>query len=122
MLRLTLANWPTPAERIAALESELRVVRQQQRTALVTAIAAIIGPGVTFSARSLWQHRRLSPDLALALEDAGLRTTKQLGKALRALCGHGLELVKRENHGRRWAVSVASDWHGDAGPAAANRG
>jgi hypothetical protein len=89
------------AARIAALETELVELRQQQRTELVVTIAAVIGPGVAFSARELWEHRVISPALASVLAELGLTSARQLGKKLRQL---GLERVGVDEHGAVWLV------------------
>jgi hypothetical protein len=54
---------------------------------------------VAFSARELWAHRLVSPALAAALEDAGIRTARQLGKRLRRL---GLARLGADHDGAIW--------------------
>lgn len=91
-------------DRIAAVEAELRELRQQQRRELVAAIAGLVGPRVMFSAGELWAHRAVSPALATAFDDAGIRNARQLGKRLRQLRGHGLERLGADNCGAIWIV------------------
>lgn len=89
------------ARRIKQLEAELAMLRGRQRDELVVAIVTVVGPGVVFSARELWDHRRASPALAAAFADAGIRSVKQLGKRLRAL---GLTRVGADNTGALWTI------------------
>ena len=90
------------ARAIARLEAELAALRQQQRQALVAEIVVAVGPGVVFSARELWEHRRASPDLAAAFADAAIRSPKSLRKKLRQLCGSGLDRVGVDHDGALW--------------------
>ena len=91
------------AARIAQLETALLELRQQQRTELVVAIAAVIGSGVVFSARELWEHRVVSPALACAFDELGIHSPRQLGKKLRAL---GLERIGADHDGALWTCSA----------------
>jgi len=113
---------PTLAARIAALEAELRALRRQQADALVLAIASVIGLDIAFSTRSLWRHRRVSPELHDAVRALGIRNTRQLGARLhqRQDCDvDGLVLVRvgRDVDGVIWALTVRDDCHRDAGAA-----
>jgi len=89
----------TPAECIAIIKMRLAEFQEQQRLDLVTTIARVVGPGVCFSARDLWQHRELHPDLYNALDEAGIQSPRQLGKKLRAL---GLTRIGTDEHGAVW--------------------
>lgn len=102
---------PTVTMRIAALEAELQALRQQQRAELRDTIVSIIGPNVVFSARELWEHRAVSRVLEQALSESGIHSPRQLGKKLRALCGHGLASLGREPGGSLWVVQVREDLH-----------
>jgi len=102
-------------ERIAALEAELEQLRQQQR--LIGTIAAIVGPGVAFSAGELWHHQAIDPDLRTAFDAAGIRSPRQLGKRLRQLCGAGLTRIGEDRAGVLWTVEVPDDFHRDPCPA-----
>jgi hypothetical protein len=92
-------------ERIAALERELQQLREQQRLELVVTIASIVGSGCCFSARELFAHARVSPELAAAFADAGVDSGRVLGKLLRTLCGRGLERIGADEHGAIWTCS-----------------
>ncbi len=96
----------TPSARIAALERELAALREEQRRALVAEIVIVVGPGIVFSARELWQHRRASPALAVAFADAGIHTPRQLGKRLQRLCGSGLARVGQDHDGALWTCAT----------------
>jgi len=93
------------AARIAFHEAALAALKQEQRAAIVAAIAITIGPGVTFSARELFQHRVVSPELAAAFSDAGIHNARVLGKRLRQLCGHGLDRVGADHDGAIWTCA-----------------
>lgn len=93
-------------DRIVRLEAELAALRQQRRAALVRAIAASIGPGIAFSARELFLHRVVNPDLAAALRDAGIKDARQLGKRLQQLRGSGLDRIGADHDGAIWIVSA----------------
>jgi hypothetical protein len=95
---------PTIAARIKVLEDELRGLRAQQRTDLVAAIAQVIGNGVLFSARELFDHAAINQDLAAALVDAGIHNARVLGKRLRQMSGSGLDRVGADHDGAIWAV------------------
>lgn len=102
---------PAPAfaslrEEAAALEQRLAAIRQQQRQELVAAISLLIGPGVVFSARELFAHRVVSPELAAALDDAGITSVRKLGKRLRQLCGacSALERIGLDHNAALWMV------------------
>jgi hypothetical protein len=90
-------------DRIRAHERALAGLRQLET--LAGTIALIIGPGVAFSARELFDARLLSPELAAALEDAGISSPRQLGIRLRRCCGSGLERLGVDEHGAIWQVS-----------------
>lgn len=96
---------PDLAARIAALQIELAALRQQQRAELIATIATVIGPGVVFSARELWQHRHASVELAAAFRDAQIHSPRQLGKRLRQLCGSGLARVGADHDGAVWTCA-----------------
>jgi hypothetical protein len=95
----------TLADRIAALETELNALRQQQLDALIAVIASSVGPGVAFSARELWAHRQVTPALTAAFKELGIRSPWQLGKRLRRLCGRGLACIGHDKCGAIWIVS-----------------
>ena len=73
------------ADRIQQLRSELAALERLQRQAQHDTIAAIIGPRVSFSAKELWQHQPLYPELAALFAEAGIQNARQLGKRLPAL-------------------------------------
>lgn len=97
---------PSLAGRIAALEHELEALRRLE--ALAGTIATIIGPGVLFSARELFEYRLVSPELEAALEAAGIHNARQLGKRLRQACGAGLARVGADEHGAIWMVAESA--------------
>jgi hypothetical protein len=105
--------------RLAALDSERRVLCAQATEALVIAIAEAIGHHV-FGADDVMRHARLlSPPLQHALQQAGVASARQLGKFLRhwhrhPVRGLALERVDRDSAGIVWAVSVR-DLHHEAG-------
>ena len=94
------------AARIAHLETELHALRTQQRAEFIATIAIVVGPGVVFTARELFQHRVVSPALAAAFIDAGIYNARVLGKRLRGFCGHGLERVGADHDGAIWMCSA----------------
>ncbi len=94
------------AARIVELEAELAALRRQQRRALVAVILIVVGPGVVFSARELWQHRAVSRELAAALDAAGIRSPRSLGRRLGQLCGSGLDRVGVDHDGALWTCST----------------
>lgn len=96
-----MVSQPSRREQIAALERQLADLRDQQRADLVLAIVLIIGAGVAFSAAEVWAHQAVHVELAEALEDAGIRSPRQLGKKLRSL---GLERVGADHDGAIWIV------------------
>jgi hypothetical protein len=61
----------------------------------------VVGSGVAFSARELWQHQRVSPPLAAALADLGIVSIRQLGKLLQR---SGLQRLGEDEHGVIWTV------------------
>ena len=80
----------------------------------MSGVSTLIGPGVLFSAAELWCHQRVSPELRLALADAGITSTRHLGKRLQQLQGHALRglmlhRVGVDKAGASWTVSVARD-------------
>lgn len=87
---------------IAALEARLGVLRARQRGELVAVISVLIGPGIAFSARELFDHRLVSPELGAALEAAGLTSVRQLGKKLRQL---GLSRIGVEHNAALWMIA-----------------
>jgi len=92
------------ADRIAFHESALAALRQEQRAAIIAAIALAVGPGIVFSAGELWERQVLAPELRTAFAEAGIHSRKQLGKKLRQLCGGGLTRVGEDRAGVLWAV------------------
>lgn len=94
------------ADRIQGLEHELAALRQQQQADLVATIVTVIGGHVVFSARELWQHQVVHPELRDAFRDAGIASPKQLGKRLRQCCGCGLERIGADRAGAIWTVIV----------------
>jgi hypothetical protein len=98
------------AERIAALESELLTLRQQQREQFLLIIARRIGPGVAFSALELLDHARVDPVLADVIAPAST-TPKQLGRRLRTLAGAVIGVVRlvrvdRNADGCIWSIDI----------------
>jgi hypothetical protein len=87
------------AARLRALRLEVAELEQRTREDLRRTIVTIVGPGVAFSARALFDHRVVSPELAEAFADAGLHNARQLGKKLRQL---GLLRVGVDEHGAIW--------------------
>jgi len=87
------------ASRLAQLRAEVAALEEQQRAEIVAAVALFVGPGCTFSAREVWEHRIVSPPLSNALADAGIRNARQLGKKLRAL---GFDRIGVDERGVVW--------------------
>jgi hypothetical protein len=103
--------------RIAALETELRQLKQQQRLALIVTIASRIAPGVVFSARELWRHQVVDRRVSETLGVLGIRNARQLGRRLQQLehdhvDGAALLRVGRDHTGILWTVQI--DSHRDA--------
>jgi hypothetical protein len=92
-------------QRIAWHEAELARLRQQQREQLVTTLRAIVGPGIAFNARELYEHQAVSPELRALFVDHRIRTPRQLGKWLRQLCGRGLARIGVDHCGAIWIVT-----------------
>lgn len=101
---------PSTAARIRDLRLELAALEQRQRDELLATIAAVVGSGVCFSARELFELRGLSGELRQAFDDAGIRSPKQLGKKLRQL---GLTRIGENGAGVLWTVEVPDDFHRD---------
>jgi hypothetical protein len=59
-----------------------------------------------FSARELFAHRVVAPELAAAFDAAGIRDARVLCIRLRQLCGSGLMRVKTDNRGAMWTVEA----------------
>ena len=106
--------------RIAALEHELRELRQQLHEQLLVTIAGIVGDRA-FSARELWQHaQQVSLELREAFDQAGITSTRQLGKRLQRIGrenGGGvptisLERLGADHDGAVWRVRVLTDSQG----------
>ena len=91
------------AQRIAWHRAQLAALEHQQREDLIGSIAAVVGAGVAFSAKELFAHRRISPALASAFDDARITSAKQLGKKLRQL---GLTRVGEDRDGALWTVDA----------------
>ncbi len=100
---LTLVQPPALSRigRIHALETELAALKQQQRDALKAAITLDIGANIVFNAKDLFEHRLVSPVLASAFDEAGIRSPRQLGKRLKQL---GLERVGEDRDGVLWQL------------------
>jgi hypothetical protein len=96
------------AARIAALEADLREVRDQQRDAQLVAIADSV-QGHVFSATELLAHAAVDGALRQALD--GAATPKQVGQRLKALVGRAiggrrLVCVGRDGPGCIWAIEI----------------
>jgi hypothetical protein len=76
---------PSLTAQIAWHRTELARLERQQRQAQHDTIAAIVGPGVCFNARELFQHAAVSPELAALFVESNIRNPRQLGKRLKAL-------------------------------------
>jgi hypothetical protein len=87
------------AARIRAVRLELADLEQQQRNALLYTIAAVVGPGVCFSANELFTHRTVCSALQTALDEIGIESPRQLGKKLKQL---GLTRIGADEHGVIW--------------------
>jgi hypothetical protein len=95
------------ADRIAALERELEELRRQQLAIVLEAIAATVGSSVAFSARELFDHRRVNPALAAALEQGGVSSPRRLGKLLqRCLVNHTAAAWRLEHIGDDWRGAI----------------
>jgi hypothetical protein len=103
MLRLLPGGRPPSrfAARIRVLERELAALHQQQRDELLAILTLVVGSGHCFSAKELWQHRRVSPLLAVAFRDLRISNAQQLGKKLKQL---GLTRVGEDNAGVVWVL------------------
>jgi hypothetical protein len=88
--------------RIAACERELAALRQ--REALARTVAAVIGEGIAFSARELFDLCELVPELAAAFEASGVRDARTLGIRLAQLRDCGLRRVGVDERGAIWVV------------------
>lgn len=101
----------TELERTTAHQPSSTSVRRMDRE-LLTALADVVGHRV-FTARELHQHAVVTGGvLAEALDRAGIRTTRALGKALRRLARHegsGLRLARvgSDRDGALWCVRVS---------------
>jgi hypothetical protein len=73
------------ADQIAGLGLELAALKAQQAEAFLMTIAAVIPPGLVFSARELWRHQTVSADLREAFQAAGLTNVRRLGRRLEQL-------------------------------------
>lgn len=81
------------------------MARLRRLEALSATIAAVIGPGVVFSAGELWEAQAVSLELAAALEAAGIHSARSLGKRLRQLCGSGIERHGQDHAGAWWTCA-----------------
>ena len=92
------------AERIRTLRLELAALEEQQRQELFSVLTTVIPAGTVFSARDLFDHRVISPALALVLDDAGITSARKLGKRLQQITEKepsGISLVRIGlEHGR----------------------
>jgi hypothetical protein len=106
---------PDPLEaRLAQLEARVAQLearsgpRDQADVALLAALAASVGGGVTFGAREVFRHARVDRALRAALVAADLVSPRQLGKLLRRMAGehdgYVLTHVGEDRHGLRWRV------------------
>jgi hypothetical protein len=86
------------AAQIAWHRSELQRLEQEQRQAQHATIAAILGR-VSFSARDLWDHQTVSPELAALFSALNIRNARQLGKRLPAL---GFARIGSDGDGAIW--------------------
>lgn len=91
----------TVADRIRWHEAEILELRRAQREALRAAIALVVGDGHAFSAKELFEHRIVSPTLATAFRDLGIRNAQQLGKKLKQI---GLQRIGEDAAGVVWVV------------------
>jgi hypothetical protein len=127
-LRMPRSTHPGPADLpdlIRELLAELRALRSDllahQRAAsgprddadvhLLITVATECGSRV-FTARDLWRHADVAPDLAAALEAADLTTAVEVGHWLQRMAGapvSGFTVVRgrRGSSGRTWSVQPA---------------
>ena len=105
---------PLPlAARLREARATVAHLEQQQRDELVATIAASVPAGYVFSARELFDHRLVSPELRQAFEDGGIHSVRQLGKRLRQLSANKtpefylnvkLERVGDDHGGALWMI------------------
>jgi hypothetical protein len=93
--------------RLGMLERQHAPRDDDDRAVLLALVAAAVG--TLFSAREVWQHRRVAPKLAAALDAADVGNARGLAKLFRRIEGHdinGFRLVRvgKDRDGLLWRI------------------
>ena len=79
------------ADRIKAIEAEIRALQRQQRVDFLLTVATVVPGHVDFTAGELFAFRDHSPTLADAFTDLGIQNARSLGRRLQQIAKAGID-------------------------------